>query len=137
MCFSATASFVTAAVTGAAGAAALSRAEEKRELPLATVPIFFAIQQAIEGLLWLMLPVAPASAEASCLTDGFLGFALVIWPAYAPLVAWLIEPDARRKRLILYFVVAGFGVSLYMLWTLWIGDHGASIADQRLDGVAS
>lgn len=132
MCFSATASFTAAALTGAAGTVAVARAENPRDLPLATVPLFFAIQQALEGFLWLMLPVAPESAQATCLTDGFLGFALVIWPAYAPLVAWLIEPDSKRKRMIFPLVVAGFGVALYMAWSLWVGDQSASIVDGHI-----
>jgi hypothetical protein len=59
MCFSAAASFVTAGVTGAIGAVALTRVNEPRELPLAATPILFALQQSIEGLLWLNLPIAP------------------------------------------------------------------------------
>jgi hypothetical protein len=132
MCFSATASFTAAALTGAAGTVAVARAENPRDLPLATVPLFFAIQQALEGFLWLMLPIAPESAQSTCLTDGFLGFALVIWPAYAPLVAWLIEPDAKRKRMIFPLVVAGFGVAAYMSWSLWVGDQSASIVDGHI-----
>ena len=51
MCFSTTASFVTAGVAGAIGIVSLTRANEPRELPLAATPIFFALQQSIEGLL--------------------------------------------------------------------------------------
>lgn len=132
MCFSATASFATAALTGAAGVVAVARAETRRDMPLASVPLFFAVQQALEGLLWLWLPIAPESAQATCLTDGFLSFALVLWPAYAPLVAWLIEPDEKRKRLIFPLLLAGVSVALYMAWTLWIGVHGASIVDNHI-----
>lgn len=132
MCFSATASFVSAAVTGAAGLTAVARSGEIRETPLAAVPVFFAIQQALEGFLWLTLPVAPNSPQASLLTDGFLLFALVFWPAFAPLVAWLVEPDPRRARAILGTLVIGVGVAAYMLWTLVIGEHGASIIDDHI-----
>ncbi len=127
MCFSAPASFVAAAVTGAAGIAAVARSSDSRELPLAAVPVFFAVQQAIEGVLWLTLPVAPDSPQASLLTDAFLLFALVFWPAFAPLVAWLIEPDQQRRRLLLVPLAIGLGVAAYLLWTLAIGDHGASV----------
>lgn len=127
MCFSAPASFLAAAVTGAVGIAAVVRSHETREMPLATVPVFFAIHQAIEGFLWLTLPVAPDSADASLLTDAFLLFALVFWPAYAPFVAWLIEPDDGRARLILAPLAAGICVAAYLLWTLVAGEHGASI----------
>ena len=55
MCFSAPASFVAAAVTGAVGVAAMMRVHRREELPLAAMPLFFAVQQAIEGFLWLSL----------------------------------------------------------------------------------
>lgn len=132
MCFSASASFVAAAVTGAAGIASVARSGDSRDLPLAAVPVFFGVQQAIEGCLWLTLPVAPMSPEASLLTDAFLIFALVFWPAFAPLVAFLIEPSAARRRLMIGPLVAGFGVAAYLLWTLAIGDHGASIVDGHI-----
>lgn len=132
MCFSAPASFVAAAVTGAAGIAAVARSGESRDVPLAAVPVFFAVQQAIEGFLWLTLPVAPDSPRASLLTDAYLLFALVFWPAFAPLVAWLIERSPQRRRLMLVPLMAGFGVAAYLLWTLVIGEHGASIVDGHI-----
>jgi hypothetical protein len=57
MCFSAPASFITAGITGAIGVVALTRINEPRELPLAGTPLLFALQQGIEGLLWLKLPL--------------------------------------------------------------------------------
>lgn len=132
MCFSATASFVSAAVTGAAGLAAVIRSGDAREMPLATVPLFFSIQQALEGFLWLTLPVAPGSQQASLLTDAFLLFALVFWPAFAPLVVWLVEPHVPQRQRILVPLVIGWGVAAYLMWMLSIGDHGASIADGHI-----
>ena len=49
MCFSATASFVTVAVTGTAGIVALIRVNRREDIALAATPLFFAAQQAIEG----------------------------------------------------------------------------------------
>ncbi len=132
MCFSATASFVTAAVTGAAGITAVVRSHDARDMPLASVPVFFAIQQVLEGALWLTLPIAPDSARASLLTDGFLLVALVFWPAFAPFVAWLVEPNAGRARLILIPLGVGWCVAGYLFWLLATGEHGASIIDGHI-----
>lgn len=132
MCFSATASFVSAAVTGAVGLAAVIRSGDAREMPLATVPVFFSIQQALEGFLWLTLPIAPGGPQATLLTDGFMLFALVFWPAFAPFVAWLIEPDALRRRLMLVPLIIGWGVAAYLMWTLAHGEHGASIINDHI-----
>jgi hypothetical protein len=58
MNYSMCASFVTAGLTGAIGIIALTRVSEPRQLPFAATPLFFAVQQGIEGLLWLNLPLA-------------------------------------------------------------------------------
>src|SRR5579863_7518144 len=110
MCFSATASFVAAGVIGGMGIAAVIRAKEPRELPLAVIPILFAVQQGIEGLLWLYLPTAPEDSTSTFLTYAFLLFAEVLWPVYAPMTAWIIEPEPRRRRLMVLCVVIGLGV---------------------------
>jgi hypothetical protein len=71
MCFSATASFIAFGVTGAIGLASVSRIRSSNELPLAAIPLVFASQQGIEGLLWLTLPVAPGG-PAGRLNSGAL-----------------------------------------------------------------
>src|ERR1700712_2157128 len=110
MCFSATASFATAGITGAVGIMGLTRITTPREIPLATVPIFFAVQQTIEGFLWQVLPSNPQGATASTLTLGFLLFAEVLWPIYAPLAVWLLEPNARRRQPMLACIAVGLAV---------------------------
>jgi hypothetical protein len=62
MCFSPLASFTTAALTGVIGVVAIGRVARPSELPLAAIPLFFGVQQAIEGGLWLVLPAAPTGA---------------------------------------------------------------------------
>jgi hypothetical protein len=86
MCFSATASFATAVVVGTIGIVAIALTAKPRELPLASIPLLLAVQQAAEGTLWLTLPVAPKSAVTSLMTNMYLFFALVFWPVFSPLV---------------------------------------------------
>lgn len=132
MCFSPTASFITAAVTGIVGVVSMARVTHPRELPLAATPILFAVQQTLEGLLWLNLPSAPNGAAASALALGFLIFAETFWPVYAPLTVLLLEPDAPRRRLMFPWLVVGAAVSAYLLWQLLIGPHGAVILDDHI-----
>lgn len=115
MCFSATASFLTAAVTGATGIAALQRTSSRRELPLAAIPLLFAAQQAIEGTLWLSLPAAPNSYSCAVLTHSFLIFAFVFWPVFAPIAALAVENEPWRRKAILACAVVGTGVALYLV----------------------
>jgi hypothetical protein len=127
MCFSAPASFLAAAVTGAAGAAAMMRVHRREELPLAAMPLFFAVQQAIEGFLWLSLQASPGGPPSSLLIQLFLHFALVFWPVFAPLTVLLIEPDPRRRRWIGVCLVSGIVVAVYFLWSLNTSPQTASI----------
>ncbi|MGA7808241.1 DUF6629 family protein [Bradyrhizobium sp.] len=132
MCFSAPASFVTAGLTGAIGVIALTRVSEPRQLLFAATPLFFALQQGIEGLLWLDLPLAQDEHVSSALTLLYLFFAEAFWPVYAPLAVWLIEPSAHRRLLMVACLGAGVGVGSYLLW--WMLGHPqlATIVDYHI-----
>ena len=53
MCFSATASFSAGAVLLGIGALTVKSSHRRREMPLAAIPLLFAIQQLTEGVIWL------------------------------------------------------------------------------------
>ncbi len=127
MCFSAQASFVAAAVAGVASIAAMARVHERRELPLAAIPLFFALQQTTEGFLWLTLPVAPVGPVSTLLTQAFLLCALVFWPVFAPLAVLCIERDMRRRQWIGSCLLSGVVVGFYFLWSLLASPQTASI----------
>lgn len=114
------------------GLASLRRAKTWRELPLALAPVFFAVQQGLEGLLWLNLPAAPDGSLSTGLAFLFLVLAEAFWPIYAPIAVMLIEPDQGRRRLILACVAAGLGVGTYLLWYIVNWPHGAVIQDGHI-----
>ena len=130
MCFSPTASFLTAGVTGVIGVVCLMRATRPAELALAATPLLFGAQQAIEGGLWLTLPAAPHGLWAAGLTLAFLLFAQVFWPLYAPLAAWSLEPDRRRRRLMLVCLACGAVVAGFLLRRMLGSPHDAVIANR-------
>ncbi len=132
MCFSATASFLTAGVTASLGIAALTRVGAPRELPLAIAPILFAAQQSIEGLLWLNLPLAPDGPVATGLTLLFLIFAEAFWPVYASIAVLCVEPSEARWRLIAPCLAVGAALAAYLLWGILARPHGASIVDGHI-----
>jgi hypothetical protein len=132
MCFSATASFVTAGVTGMVGAVATARVGARRELPFAATPLFFALQQTVEGLLWLELPVAPGGSGSAALALAFLFFAEVFWPVFMPVAVLAIEPDRARRRLMLVCLAAGAAVAAYLLWRMLAHPTSAAIVNGHI-----
>ena len=132
MCFSATASFVACGVTGAVGLGTIVRARSTNELPLAAIPLIFAVQQGIEGLLWLTLPIAPEGPASTLLTQQFLLIATVFWPVFAPIAVLLIEPDPMRRLLLQGCLAIGLSVAGYSLWYGLTGSPAASIANGHI-----
>jgi hypothetical protein len=131
MCFSATASFTAAAVAGGFGAVTLWKAGklgDRAVLPIAAFPMLFAMQQAVEGMLWLDLARPTASACRPFLTHAFISYAEIFWPTFAPLAAWLIEPVQWRRRLIGICLAVGVAVSAYLLWKMLGNPYTASAA---------
>ena len=131
MCFSATASFTAAAVAGSIGTVTLLKAAKLRDpalLPIAAFPVLFALQQTVEGFLWLDLARPEPGACRPFLTHAFLGYAEIFWPLFAPVAAWLIEPNLRRRRLIALCVLTGAAVSTYLLVKMLGNPYTASAA---------
>jgi hypothetical protein len=114
-------------MTATAGIVCLTRIRGWRELPLASLPLIFAGQQAVEGFLWLALPIDPDGPVSSMLTLAFLLYAKVFWPAFAPMAALLIEPEPRRRTLMAMCAAIGTGLAAYFLWSLYTYPHAASI----------
>jgi hypothetical protein len=136
MCFSATASFSAAAVIGSVGIVTLSSAAAKpdhRILALAAFPMLFALQQVVEGFLWLDLAGPPApGALHGVLVHAFQGYAEVFWPVFAPLAALLIERERRHRMLISACLVIGVALSVYLLVAMIGHPYQASIGEGHI-----
>ncbi len=115
MCFSAPVSFATSAALSYAGGKTLRHARPHKRL-VALIPFFFAVQQAIEGVQWL---VEKPSTCSQILGYGFLFFAFLVWPIWLPLSVWYAEHVAWRKRVLLVMLGAGMTMSAYLLTVLF------------------
>ena len=133
MCFSATASFSAASITAVIGVATLREVQHPRELLLAAMPLLFAVQQAVEGALWLQLPAGGGGDAVAALSLCFLVFAKAFWPAYVAPAVLLIEPDLRRRRVLYGIAALGFTISLYMLNRLIENPPPVAICGHSLD----
>lgn len=112
MCFSAPISFAASAFVAGAGALALRETRMATERPFASVPLLFAAQQFIEGVLWLLLPQAGTAHVSHLLVQVYAFFIGVIWPMTIPLGILLIEPNRLRKRLMTAVFAIGVVVAI-------------------------
>ncbi len=79
---------------------------------VATIPLLFAAQQAAEGVVWLTIGNPDRSGLQNAAVDGFLGFALVIWPLWLPAALLRVEADGLRRKLLWGLLGAGLGVAM-------------------------
>lgn len=118
MCFSATASFSVATGSGIIGVLSLAKAPSWRTVPIASIPLIFATQQAIEGNLWLVLVREDSPQAASYLAKSFVFIALVIWPTFAPFAARLVEQDWMGRKIMALLLLGGMFTSGYAIFDM-------------------
>jgi len=115
MCFSATASFIAGVSLTAIGIATIKKAKKKSEIPFATIPILFGIQQLIEGVIWLTFK-HEAPLLKQIMTYLYSGFSHGLWPIYIPLSVGILETVRLRKKILLAFTVVAACLSFYLLY---------------------
>jgi Family of unknown function (DUF6629) len=115
MCFSATASFIAGGALSTIGVATVKKTKKKSELPFAAIPLLFAIQQMIEGILWLAFYYNQVWIQ-SVATFLFSLFAYALWPVFIPFSVRLLEPLPSRKKILTVLQTIGGVVGLYLLY---------------------
>ena len=114
MCFSAEASFGLFVALLSGGVYCVKNALSKNRLllPVAIIPILFAVQQFSEGWVWIGLRWENA-ALVRMFALVFLAFAIVFWPFWVPFCAFVT--GKRKEKIIFGFLsvlglVIGLGV---------------------------
>ena len=119
MCFSASVSFAAAGALLAGGVLTVRKAQHKRELPYAVIPLLFGVQQLIEGVIWLTFRFdSPVLNPAMTLLYSL--FSHVLWPIYVPFAVLLLEPVRWRRKALAAFLAAGLGTGLYLLVSMFL-----------------
>jgi hypothetical protein len=113
MCFSSGASFAGGVIISAIGVATIREVHKPSQLVFACIPIFFGVQQIIEGCLWLTLPNIDYLNIQKVTTYLFLILAQVLWPTLIPVSVFLMEESVKRKRLISILLAMGLTLSAY------------------------
>lgn len=113
MCFSATASFVAGSTLSAVGVVTIKNARQKTELPFASIPLLFGIQQITEGVIWLSF--SPSLLNV-VMTYIYSMFSHVLWPIFVPISILLLEKDVARKKILYMFSGIGLAVGIFLLY---------------------
>ncbi len=116
MCFGPVASFAASGVLASIGAVVIKNIRHKREILFAAFPMLFALQQLIEGFIWLEVQSGKPQTRLSVLTFAFLFFAYSLWPILCPLSVYLIEYNKKRKNILRALILMGIATSLYLLY---------------------
>ena len=124
MCFSATASFTAGAALLGIGALTLRRTSRGAEIPYASIPVLFGLQQIVEGGLWLTFH-DQAPHLNSILTHIYALFSHVLWPIFVPIAVLLLETVPWRRKALKLLALGGAITSLYLLY-FWVMDPTTS-----------
>ena len=120
MCFSATASFGASVVLTAIGVASIKQVTHKSQIVFACIPLFFAAQQFIEGLVWVSF-ATPFNATLNLYaTYGFIIFSQLVWPLWVPLAMVMVENKGKRHKIQMLFVAVGLTESLYQVYAVLV-----------------
>lgn len=102
-------------------------------MPLAVFPLLFAVQQSVEGVLWLYLPGATMqSPETLSLAMIFIVFAEIMWPVLTPIAVLMIEPERRRRQILRGLALLGLVVAGYLLHAILDSPIKAKIYDNNI-----
>jgi len=116
ICFGPVASFTASGLLTSIGVLILRNVRKKRELLFAAFPAIFALQQFIEGVLWLLLKAQKSEALFHGLTLTYLFFAYTLWPIICPMSVYAIEYKSQRKQILRVLMALGFLTGSYLLF---------------------
>lgn len=128
MCFSSTASFTAAAILIPTGfySAFLALKHNKSLFFFSLVPLFFGIQQLLEGFVWVKLTQHHpfwAHVFATC----YLFFAFALWPSYLAFSIAYAETNTYKKRLFQLMGLAGIILAGFMYLPILLNKQNLNI----------
>jgi hypothetical protein len=113
MCFSAEASFAGGIIISAIGIATVKKVHNPAQVVFASIPLFFGVQQIVEGSLWVTIPIPEFANLQKIGAFIFILMADVLWPSIIPLSVLLMEENKKRKKIIKILLIPGILLSLY------------------------
>jgi len=135
MCFSAGASFATAGALSVVSLLSIQQVIHKKKLiPLALTPLFFGIQQACEGFVWITINNGDTTSLLHIISMySFLFFAGMFWPIWIPGALYYAEKAHKRKLLLGGLMCVGGIVSMLLLHYWILQTTGAKVINHHID----
>ena len=131
MCFSAPASFVAGGALTGVGIATLKKAKSKQELPFASIPLLFGLQQLAEGAIWIAIGASATSLQAVA-TYTFVFFAYILWPTMVPAAVLAIETVPWRRKVLWPILLLGMVISGHWLRVVVTEPISSEIIEQHV-----
>jgi hypothetical protein len=116
MCFSTTASFASFAILTTVGAVGIKYVKKPSQKYFAAIPFLFAIQQLIEGFVWI--GILNNAAWKTIPIHLFIFFAQVVWAFWVPYSILKMETQAKRIRIIKVCLWIGIALAVYISYCL-------------------
>ncbi len=136
MCFSASASFSASVVLLGLGALAVKSARSRRELPFAAIPLGFALQQFVEGVVWSTFDPSSATLNAA-MTYAYVMFSHILWPVYVPWTVLLLEPEGWRRGVLRMLTATGAALAAWLLFDILHGGVTSAPVGRHIEYVLS
>jgi hypothetical protein len=118
MCFSAGASFTAGVLLTFIGTETLRKVHKPSQIALASIPVFFAVQQFAEGGLWMTIGQQGHTGLQTLFTHVFVVMAQIVWPILVPLSVLLLEHNKPRRRILSALLTVGVAIGLFYAYRL-------------------
>lgn len=117
MCFSPEVDVLAGVVIGAVGIDALRHVRRPAQLPLAVLPMLFALHQLVEAVLWWSIRGTFPAALGQHAEWVYLTIAFGVLPVLVPFAVGALEPVSRR-RVVGVFVAVGVVVAVDLMYAV-------------------
>jgi hypothetical protein len=108
VCFSPQADLVGGIIVGGIGIDVLRHRDGRRSHnALCALPLILGFHQFIEAFVWLSLQGHISAGIGRFAMWVYVSIAFVLLPIFVPIAVYVLEPHARRRRLMAPFVVLG------------------------------
>jgi hypothetical protein len=133
VCFSPQADLVGGVAIGAIGVDVVRHVHRRRDhMALAALPLLLGAHQLDEAFVWWGQQGHVPSPVGRVALWVYLLIAFAVLPVFVPLAVRAIEPNRRRRMLMVPFVVIGAGVAAWLVVAMVRGPVGVAVRPYHL-----